>query len=163
MERSCVGCGRLFLPNPRVKRQRYCSNPACQQARRRQWQKQKLEEDEDYRRNKADAQKRWCEGHPGYWRSYRKKHPEYVRRNRELQRRRNQRREKSLERKSDTAERMIAKMYELNPSNKLTSGVFRLISVDPEEIAKMDELNIRVAIISDGGDEPWLDCKDSTR
>jgi hypothetical protein len=58
---------------------------------------------------------------------------------------------------------VIAKMDELNHSNKLTSGVFRLISVAPEEIAKMDELNIRVAIISAGGDESWLDCKDSTR
>lgn len=68
-----------------------------------------------------------------------------------------------MEPKSDNAERMIAKMYELNPSYKLTSGVYRLISVDPEEIAKMDELNIRVAIISGGGGESGLDCKDSTR
>ena len=163
MERSCEGCGRLFPTNPRVKRQRYCSSPACQQARRRQWQKEKLESDEEYRCNKADAQRRWCEDNPGYWRSYRKNHPEYVRRNRELQWKRNRRNRKSSESESDTAKRMIAKMDELNPSYKLVSGVFRLISVDPVEIAKMDELNIRVAILSGGSEESGLDCKDSTR
>jgi len=163
MERRCVSCGEPFVPNPRVKRQRYCSNPACQQARRSEWQKRKLEDDKDYRRNKADAQGRWREGNPGYWRSYRKKHPEYVRRNRELQAKRNRKRKKSLERQLDVAKRVIAKMDELSHSKQLPSCIYRLVSVEPEEIAKMDELNIRLAILSTVGEEARLDCKDSTR
>ena len=154
MERFCVSCGGLFQPNPRVKKQRYCSKPACQRERRRQWQKRKLAEDEDYRFNQAEAQRRWCERHSGYWRSYRKKHPGYVRRNRELQRKRNRTRVRGWDGKPETAERMIAKMYELNITKEMTSGVYRLIPITPGDIAKMDELNNRLAIIYEAGDGP---------
>ena len=32
-------CRRLFLPDPRVKGQRYCNKKACQRVRKRQWQR----------------------------------------------------------------------------------------------------------------------------
>ena len=41
--------------------------------------------DADYRSNQHDSQRRWLEKHPGYWSDWRDRHPEYVERNRVLQ------------------------------------------------------------------------------
>jgi hypothetical protein len=43
----CTHCRCLVLPNPRVKTQRFCSNKACQQARKAQWQRTKMATDPD--------------------------------------------------------------------------------------------------------------------
>src|SRR2546425_5475323 len=43
----CAHCRCLVLPNPRVKTQRFCSNKACQRARKAQWQRTKLATDPD--------------------------------------------------------------------------------------------------------------------
>ena len=39
MEKRCESCKRRFIPHPAVRDQRYCSNPECQKARKRKWQK----------------------------------------------------------------------------------------------------------------------------
>jgi hypothetical protein len=44
-----------------------------------------MRSDPVYRDNQADSQKRWLENHPDYWRDYRGRHPDYVVRNRLLQ------------------------------------------------------------------------------
>ncbi len=49
-----------------------------------------MQKDKAYRLNQKDAQERWAAKRPNYWRNYRKQHPEYVKRNREKQQRRNQ-------------------------------------------------------------------------
>ena len=59
-----------------------------------------METDEEYRQGQKDCQDAWLEKNPGYWREYRKTHPEYRERNRELQMRRNERR-KAQSRVSD--------------------------------------------------------------
>ena len=46
--RRCAHCRRHFLPDPRVKAQRFCSNKVCQRARKAQWQQAKLATDPDY-------------------------------------------------------------------------------------------------------------------
>ena len=81
-------CRRLFLPDPRVKAQRYCSRKECQHLRKRQWQRQKIKDDPDYRDDQRDAQQCWMEQNRDYWRRYREQHPGYVKRNRLLQRER---------------------------------------------------------------------------
>jgi hypothetical protein len=88
-ERRCSACGRLFQPCPKVKDQQYCSEHSCQKERKRRWQKQKRAEDPAYNANQRDAQKRWRESHPEYWRDYRKRHSDYQGCNRERQRERN--------------------------------------------------------------------------
>jgi len=88
-ERRCCSCGRTFRPRPQNPTQTYCSQPPCQRARKRDWQRRKRSEDPDYRANERAAQQRWAEAHPGYWQQWRAAHPEYVERNRAAQRQRN--------------------------------------------------------------------------
>lgn len=147
MEGTCVSCGGRIQRNPRVKTQRYCSRVDCQKVRRKVWQQQKLEKDEDYRRNQADALRRWRARHSGYWRQYRASHPDYVDRNRELQRDRNRRRRKLLAH-SEEGCKEIAKMDALRPSSLIDSGIYRITPLDPGGIAKMDALTVRLALIS---------------
>lgn len=131
----CIHCGKSFSSNPRVKNQRYCSHRGCQRARRARWQREKMVNDPDYQDNQRRCQKEWLSTHSGYWRDYRAKHPEYVKRNRLLQIRRNAKRSK------DRLVKMIAKMDELNPSR---GKVFRLIPQGGRLIAKMDELIVKL-------------------
>lgn len=72
-------------------KQQYCGARACQQARKRAWQKARRQADPDYRENQREAQKRWAGRHPAYWREWRQRHPEYQERNRRQQTRRNAR------------------------------------------------------------------------
>ena len=81
----CAHCRRHFLPDPRVKTQRFCSNKVCQRARKAQWQRAKLATDPDYRANQRDCQHQWQQRHPQYWRQYRQQRADYRERNRLLQ------------------------------------------------------------------------------
>ena len=140
MERRCKHCGGLFTPRPNVAHQRYCSKARCQEARRNQWRKRKLGADLDYRLNQYDAQKRWRENHPEYWRGYRASHPGYVERNRALQRDRNHRRRGGV----------IAKRYESSDGNPMRSGYYRLIVAGGQRIAKSDEYLVKLDILPRG-------------
>ena len=90
--RRCRCCRKTFRPRPQVPQQRYCSEQACQRARKRAWQKERRQKDPDYRENQAAAQKRWAGRHPAYWREWRRRHPDYRARNRRQQAERNARR-----------------------------------------------------------------------
>ena len=57
----CRHCHTIFLPNPRVKNQRYCHRPECQRARKALWQKQKMHQDLDYQTTHRESQKNWME------------------------------------------------------------------------------------------------------
>ena len=91
-KRWCSACGRPFDPNPRAPRQAYCSDVACQKARKLLWQRAKRRTDPDYHQEQLEAQSAWREKNRAYWRNYRGEHPEYVALNREQQRERNRRR-----------------------------------------------------------------------
>ena len=82
----CACCGQPFEPRPQVPGQAYCSSPGCQRARKRQWQRAKLQSDSDYRINQRAAQQAWSQRNPDYWRGYRADRPDYAQRNREQQR-----------------------------------------------------------------------------
>lgn len=89
MEKRCECCKRRFIPRPAVRHQEYCSNPECQKARKRAWQKEKLASDSDYRANQAEAQRQWRSRNRDYWRRYRRRNPTYTEGNRIRQRERN--------------------------------------------------------------------------
>ena len=55
----CAHCGSRFVPNPRIRNQRYCGKIECQRARKTSWQRQKLATDPDYQANKQDSQRAW--------------------------------------------------------------------------------------------------------
>ncbi len=88
--RYCLGCKQAFHPHPRCPKQKYCSKKACQQMRKRRWQRHKLKTDADYRENQKAAQQHWRDAHPFHHRVYLLKNPDYVARNREEQRQRDQ-------------------------------------------------------------------------
>ena len=73
--RICLACGNAYVPLLHVPHQRYCCSNACQRARRRDWQNNRLRNDSDYRDNQARAQAKWRAGHSSYWREYRAAHP----------------------------------------------------------------------------------------
>ena len=144
-KRRCAACGCLFVPRRNVPHQRYCSKPACQCTRRRRWQRDKLQNDADYRANQAAAQRRWCESHPDYWRGYRQQHPDSTERNREQQRVRNRRR--SIE-SAGRSPPVIAKMDEYLLEKPVVSGTYRMIPVAVPGIAKMDAYTVEIQVIS---------------
>jgi hypothetical protein len=122
-------CRRLFLPNPRIKNQRYCRRKECQLLRKGLWQRQKMKSDPDYRYDHKDAQQCWKEQHPDYWRQYRNNHPDYVQRNRLQQKVRD------LKRRGG----MLAKMDASSPVSPLKAGSYYVIP-STEDLAKMDAL-----------------------
>ena len=139
MEKTCACCKKRFIAHPAVRHQRYCSDPGCQKARKRDWQKEKLSSDSDYRANQAEAQRQWRSRNKDYWRQYRKRNPAYTERYRIRQRERNRVRRSGPE---------IAKMDELKGKSVIPSGRYRLVPLCNLGIAKMDELIVEIGIIS---------------
>ena len=139
MEKRCLCCRKRFIGHPAVGHQRYCSDPECQKARKRNWQKEKLARDSDYRANQAEAQKQWRSRNREYWRQYRKRNPAYTEKNRIRQRERNRGRRSGAG---------IAKMDELRGKTVIPSGRYRLVPVCNSGIAKMDELIVEIGVIS---------------
>jgi endogenous inhibitor of DNA gyrase (YacG/DUF329 family) len=93
----CKHCGKEVPRNPRIKKnQDYCSKKDCQRARMRNWKKRQYSNNQTYREKCLESQRLWRKNYPSheYQRDYRKKHPEYVNRNRELQKKRNKKRRK---------------------------------------------------------------------
>ncbi len=135
-------CGCLFTPCPQVPGQEYCSKDECQLARKREWNRQKLLSDADYRKNRRDAQKRWREKNPGYSREYRDRRKEYAQRNQKQQLARNRKR------RLVNICRRIAKTDESLPKDVVLTGRYRLIPIRGDTIAKTDESIIEMIAIS---------------
>lgn len=134
---SCAACGRKFQPRPQTPRQRYCSDSECQRDRKRRWQSDKLSNDPDYRDNQARAQKAWNQRNPDYWRQYRENHQAYVERNRDEQRKRNHRHRQAVA-------KMGLSIAPLLPP----TGIYRLIQIENNEIAKMDAWMVEITLLS---------------
>lgn len=135
--RRCAHCRCHFLPDPRVKTQRFCSNKACQRARKAQWQRDKLATDPDDRANQRDCQQRWQHQHPHYWRQYRQQRADYRERNRLLQQHRDHKRRI----------RPLAKMAVLEPVTFIQPGIYPLIPVVGPPLAKMEVLSHKCHVI----------------
>ena len=87
----CRHCGCLFKPCRKVKKHRYCGKKACQLARKRKWQRARLQSDPIYRDDQQSAKRDWQANNPDYWKRYRQKNKRYTERNRHQQRLRNAR------------------------------------------------------------------------
>ena len=115
--RKCKHCCQGFNPRPQNPDQQYCSERACQRARKRNWQRRKLLVDLDYRVNQSAARSSWRGKNPDYWSNYRAKNPDYVEGNRQRQQERNR-----LRRGQDTDRTLIAKMDALLVEINVVSG-----------------------------------------
>ena len=85
-------CRRSFVPDPRVKNHRYCGRKECRRLRKRRWQSEKMKTDPDYRKNQQESHQCWMEQNRDYYQRYRARNPQYVTRNRLLQKLRDQKR-----------------------------------------------------------------------
>lgn len=146
--RRCRHCGCLFEVCNKVKKHEYCNKKKCQRARKRKWQKQKIENDEIYRKDQKEAQEVWLNNNPDYWKDYRRKNSKYTERNRKKQRKRNQ--IKRAESATEPISKPIAKMDALTHENTIISGRYKLVPVGSDMIAKMDALIVEINTISKG-------------
>lgn len=124
--RWCTACGCVFELRPQAPRQTYCSEPSCQNERRRLWQQAKRLTDPDYSENQSLAQSAWAIRNAEYWRNYRETHPEYVAKNRLQQKKRNNAGRNPKVAKSDVSK----------PHNPLEAGVYRLSVLVQPDVAK---------------------------
>ena len=132
-------CRCLFIPNPRIKNQKYCNRKDCQRVRKRLWQRRKMKNDPDYKRNQKDSQKNWREKNPDYWKNYRSRHPGYVKANRRLQKDRDKTRRIQA----------LAKMDTLKNELPVKAMVYRMFFGEKMELAKMDASWQRIYLIPD--------------
>jgi hypothetical protein len=133
----CAHCRGRFLPDPRVKRQRFCSNKACQRARKTRWQRDKMTTDPDYQANQRDSQRSWQHQHPHYWQQYRQQRADYRERNRLLQQHRDHKRRL----------RPLAKMDVSEAVTSIQPGIYHLIPAVGPHLAKMDVLSQKCHVI----------------
>jgi len=150
-KRLCKNCRRLIEITPQRPNQKYCNNEKCQRARKRAWQNQKMDTDEAYRLNQKDAQDRWCEKNPDYYKNYRKTHPKYARKNREAQAERN-RKKRRIANPTSIYE-AIAKMDVSSDESLIKPGRYTLFSAENPDIAKMDVIIIGMPLKSNGCEE----------
>jgi hypothetical protein len=88
--RRCRYCQQIFQPSNYCPRQSVCSKPECQQRRKTEYHRQKVQTDPVYAEVVRDSQKKWREAHPEYSKQYRQTHPDTTERNRQQQQRRDQ-------------------------------------------------------------------------
>ena len=148
----CCHCRRRCQKNIRLKgNQRYCGSKACQQARKNEWEFDKLKRDSTYRLKRCSSKKVWYNNYPGdsYQSAYRKNHPDYVSGNREKQRLRAH--------TGKTLEEQIVKTDALSSESLVSTGFYMLIPYKksyletcPENIVKTDTFIIELRSINQG-------------
>ena len=147
-KRRCVACHKLFHPRPQSPDQKFCSAAECQRERKRRWQKARRSADSDYRDNDVQANRRWRSRHPGYWREYRRRHPQVVTRNREKQHERNQARQ--LKPPQSPATPHLANEDASSLPFSVETGTYRMIPVTGDELANENAWLVKIALLSAG-------------
>jgi len=130
----CAHCAEEFIP--RNRKQSYCSKPECQRARMATWKRIKTKADPDYKAAKKLSQRKWAADNPGYWKTYRERHPEKAERNRMLQTIRNRRRSNA----ASSGQVLIAKSDASNSLDFKPIGQFYLVPL----IAKRDATKVNI-------------------
>lgn len=142
--RRCKACGNSFTPWPQTKDQQFCSNPACQNERRRRNQARRRQESQTQRESDALYFKDWSAKNPGYWQKYRATHTAYTERNRRQQQARNQAR--------------IAKDAPC-PLPVLASGLFLMMPVTSDLIAKDTSWLVEITVLQGPPAQRARNCK----
>lgn len=135
----CIHCRKSYKPNPRVKNQQYCREKACQRARRRSWQREKMVKDPAYKENQRRCWQNWYDENHSYMKEYRANNPGYVDRNVQLQSIRD------LKKRKDKTSKILVKMDSL--AKKFYSrrgGYFKVIGYGVRNLVKMDSLIVKL-------------------
>jgi hypothetical protein len=145
-QRKCRCCGEFFKPRKNIPGQNYCGKAECRRYRRAAWQREKLGKDTDYRENQKAAQRLWREKNPGYMAAYRLTHPDYRERERE---RRCSRRIAAAEATCKTASPLCAVKMDSSPLQPpVKSGIYRIVSTEPENAVKMDSWVVQLTVLA---------------
>lgn len=141
MRIQCACCHELITPRNNL--QTYCSKEQCQRKRKSEWQKTKLTNDVSYRQNQADSQRVWRDKNKDYMPEYRKRHPQYVERNREQQKvRRKNCSTSSLPQNPDVV-KMDARLAQI-ASIPLLGGIYML---SPAGVVNMDAVMVQLTVL----------------
>jgi len=90
-KKTCCICSASFRPHRKLgERQKTCGNPVCQKILKGNNNARWWRNNPDYGKNDYPRVKACLEKSPGYLKRYRQDHPEYVQKNREAQKRRDQ-------------------------------------------------------------------------
>ena len=114
----CPYCHKPFDPSPFHPKQSVCLSPECQRKRQRDYHRNKIAADAEYRQVCADSRKKWRENNPGYQRRYRQQHENYCTQNRKKQQERNQKRQLAVIVKNNLAidvKRLPARVWMTGP------------------------------------------------
>ena len=140
---TCLHCGKDFPHTPQSKKQHYCSSRKCQNARRNRSAKTKQRNNARSCLLRQARNKRYRDTRPTheYQKNYRARHPEYVKRNCELQLERNKKRQKG-------PAPMIVKTYALSPQ-PLQDGAYMGFEIKNRKIVKTYALLAQKQAMSD--------------
>lgn len=144
--RRCSACHKLFHPRPQSPAQKFCSGAQCQRERKRRWQKARRAADPDYRDNDVEANRQWRRRHRGYWRAYRRQHPQSVLRNRHQQRERD--RARRLKPLPPPPPLQLANEDASRRQLPVAPGTYRMIPVTRGELANEDAWLVKIALLS---------------
>ncbi len=147
-KRRCPACHKLFHPRPQSPGQKFCSAAECQRERKRRWQKARRASDSDYRDNDVQANRNWRSRHPGYWRTYRRKHLQSVIRNRDKQRERD--RSKRLQPPRSPPTPPLANEDASSLQFPFKTGTYRMIPVTGGDLANEDACLVKISLLSEG-------------
>ena len=149
MEKRRYGaCHKLFHPRPQSPGQEFCSGAECQRERKRRWQKARRAADPDYRDNDVQASRQWRNRHPGYWRAYRRQHPQSVIRNRAKQRERD--RSRRLQAPRPPPPPPLANEDVSRLQLPFETGTYRIIPAPGGALANENACLVEIALVSAG-------------
>jgi hypothetical protein len=142
----CHHCGRKVSPNKKLKHieQHYCGNIDCQHSRKLAYERNKYQNNQDYRVNKLDKNGKWRKKRSGrdnpqyhseYQRAYRASHPGYVLQNKIKQRERYARKKGQT---SFTTKIVNPDALMLQPADN--ERVYAMFSIDCKKIVNPDTL-----------------------
>jgi len=157
----CQSCQLEKPANYRLTEQKYCADPKCQRLRRRDYQKNRIQQETLYHHNQIACRAVWRRKRSlaQYQSAYRENHPDYVKQNRDKQRQRNQQRRANAQPEPSP---VIVKM---NSCSSIHSGTYLLTpcQVKPAEmIVKMNSCLVELALFQPDTASPRLlthDCK----
>jgi hypothetical protein len=142
----CPYCHKPFDPSPFHHKQSVCLSPECQRRRRKDYHRNKLTTDAEYRQVCADSRKKWRENNPGYQQRYRLQHEDYCKKNRKKQQDRNRKRQLAVIVKNNLAidvKRLPAKVWMIGPgldeivkNNLAISQVLILQTISGSEVTQ---------------------------
>ena len=76
-KKRCRFCRRWFTPNPRAPHQICCGSSQCRELRKSAADRSWRQNNSGYDKSRAGKKRVWASG-KGYWRTYRRNHPDYV-------------------------------------------------------------------------------------